>query len=74
MRRPQPKAEIVVSQSPHGIFIGTASRDADIWMREEVALFGTLTFISPGFYFLVVNNLYDMEEIATYLEKGYKEE
>jgi hypothetical protein len=67
MKRPEPKAEIVVVQHGELLKITTASQDAAAWIEQEAqTFFGTFSF-SDGRGIACVRDTYDPAEVAAYL-------
>ena len=70
--KPQPKAEIVVTEppNPHIICIYTSSADAQQWVTDNAGEFGVLTYHdSERYWWLWLSPLYERSEVAEYIRK-----
>ena len=70
MKRPEPKAELVVKIIADEILgIYTASQDAREWVMNEASAFGELFLHGDNSFDLFVSPLYDTKAVADYLRQ-----
>lgn len=83
MNRPVPIAEIVIEKrGENALRISCISVDAARWIEEEIRQFGDVVVSPmhlnlPSTYFVyvvMVEPVYDIDEVARWLKEGYQHE